>query len=153
MAFTLTSSAFQDGDDIPVRHTCDGQNVSPELTWHEAPATTKAFLLIVDDPDAPAGTFTHWILTDIPGTESTLAEGAVPGRIGATGLNDSGKAEYTGPCPPPGSGVHRYHFRLHALRDFMRFPAPVARKVIDQKLSDLSLGLAILRGRYARGGA
>lgn len=148
MAFTLTSPAFKDGDEIPSRFTCDGDNLSPELTWRGAPSQAKASLLIVDDPDAPSGTFTHWILTDIPGTESALAEGRH--RIGIAGINGFSKPGYGGPCPPRGHGVHRYFFRLYALRDLMRLKDGITRQAVDKLLPDLSLGHAELMGRYAR---
>jgi Raf kinase inhibitor-like YbhB/YbcL family protein len=150
MAFTLTSPAFDDGDDIPARFTCDGENRSPELRWTEPPTDAKAFALIVEDPDAPSGLYTHWILTDVPGTTSTLAEGIVPGQIGVDGINSFGKPGYGGPCPPPGHGVHRYYFRLHALKDFMRSSETLTRDLLDRRLADLSLGQAVLIGRYAR---
>ena len=150
MAFTLSSPAFDDGDDIPARYTCDGENRSPELRWNDPPIGTKAFALIVEDPDAPSGMFTHWILTDIPGTESTLAEAIAPGRVGVDGVNTYSKIGYGSPCPPRGHGVHRYYFRLHALKDFMRLHGKITREIIDPRLSELSLGEAVLMGRYAR---
>jgi Raf kinase inhibitor-like YbhB/YbcL family protein len=150
VAFTLSSPAFDDGEDIPVRHTCDGDNRSPELRWRDPPIGTRAFALLVEDPDAPSGNYTHWIVTDIPDTESSLPEGSRPGGVGADGVNSFGKVGYGGPCPPRGHGVHRYYFRLHALKDFMRLEGQITRDVVDRHLAELSLGQAGLMGRYAR---
>jgi Raf kinase inhibitor-like YbhB/YbcL family protein len=114
----LTSSAFSDGGAIPRRFTCEGENLSPPLRWSDAPAETRSFAVLCDDPDAPAGTWHHWAAYDIPTDRATLAEGA--GRSGgAAGLkqavNDFSRAGYGGPCPPHGHGPHHYHFRLLAL--------------------------------------
>src|SRR5512143_456320 len=113
MTFTLTISAFAEGGLIPAKFTCEGANVSPELRWNDAPAGTRSFALIVDDPDAPVGTFTHWVLFDIPADRAALAMGT--GAIGVPGKNDFGRAGYGGPCPPRGHGPHRYYFTLYAL--------------------------------------
>lgn len=101
MSFTLTSRSFAAGAAIPARHTCDGENISPPLAWSGAPAGTRSFALIDDDPDAPRpGGFVHWVLYDIPASVSELAEGAVPpGAI--PGTNDYGKRRFDGSCPPP----------------------------------------------------
>ncbi|MCC6146747.1 MAG: YbhB/YbcL family Raf kinase inhibitor-like protein, partial [Anaerolineaceae bacterium] len=111
-AFVLTSSAFEANGDIPVRYTCDGEDISPPLTWRGAPEGTQNFVLIVDDPDAPLGTFTHWVLFDLPAERSELAEGASSdGALSALhGKTSFGKTAYGGPCPP--SGVHHYIFTL-----------------------------------------
>jgi Raf kinase inhibitor-like YbhB/YbcL family protein len=109
---TVTSSAFQDGRPIPARFSCDGDNVSPELAWHGVPPEAKAAALVVDDPDAPRGTFVHWVLLDLPPETTSLAENSVPAD--ATQANNSaGKAAYFGPCPP--SGTHHYRFTVYAL--------------------------------------
>ena len=114
----LTSTAFSDGAAIPRRFTCDGEDVSPALQWSGAPEQTLSFVLLCDDPDAPAGVWRHWAVYDIPGDQAALAEGA--GRLGAEqdfkqASNDFDRLGYGGPCPPPRHGVHRYHFRLLAL--------------------------------------
>jgi Raf kinase inhibitor-like YbhB/YbcL family protein len=114
----LRSSAFSDGAAIPRRFTCDGEDVSPPLEWSDAPAGTRGFVLLCDDPDAPAGTWHHWAAYDIPADRTTLAEGA--GRAGGKealkhAVNDFGRPGYGGPCPPRGHGPHHYHFRLLAL--------------------------------------
>lgn len=114
----LTSEAFFDGGPIPREHGCDGENRSPPLTWTGAPGETKSFVLLVDDPDAPNGTFHHWACYDIPAYHTELVEGA--GRPEGFedfrhGVNDFRELGYKGPCPPHGHGRHRYRFRLLAL--------------------------------------
>src|SRR5262245_23497155 len=111
----LTSAAFADGKPIPSQHTCDGKNISPPLQWTGVPAETKSFVLIVDDPDAPAGVWVHWVIYDLPSTVTTLAEN-IPksepvGGNGQQGVNDFKQPGYGGPCPPPGK-PHRYVFKL-----------------------------------------
>jgi len=150
MAFTLISPAFDDGEDIPVRHTCDGENTSPELRWTDPPIGTTAYALIVDDPDAPSGLWTHWIVVDIPATAGGLPEGAAPGHAGVDGVNSFRHTGYGGPCPPRGHGVHRYFFRLHALKDLLRLDGAPTRAQVDARVSSLSIGQATLMGRYAR---
>jgi Raf kinase inhibitor-like YbhB/YbcL family protein len=111
MSFRIFSSAFAEGGTIPRLHTCAGADVSPSLEWSDVPAGTRSFALIVDDPDAPAKTWTHWVLFDIPANTRTLAQGT---RVGVNGRNDFGRTGYGGPCPPAGP-PHRYYFRLYAL--------------------------------------
>jgi Raf kinase inhibitor-like YbhB/YbcL family protein len=130
--FALSSPALPPGEDVPRKFTADGQDLSPLLEWTEPPAGTKSFALIVDDPDAPAGTWVHWVLTGIPSGTRKLPEGidARPkpdGLGGATnGKNNFGKLGYGGPSPPPGK-PHRYYFKLYAL-DTMVETAPGASK-------------------------
>ncbi|MGZ2412231.1 Raf kinase inhibitor-like YbhB/YbcL family protein [Sphingomonas sp. F9_3S_D5_B_2] len=109
---TLTSDAFKDGQPIPQVYSCDGANHSPAITWSDPPAATKSFALVIDDPDAPRGTFRHWGVYDIPATARGIAAGD---RVGTEVHNDKGTIGYTGPCPPKGNGVHHYHFKLFAL--------------------------------------
>jgi len=114
----LRSSSFSDGATIPRRFTCDGEDLSPPLDWGEAPAGTRSFVLLCDDPDAPAGTWHHWAAYDIPADRTRLAEGA--GADAAQkgfrqAINDFRRPGYGGPCPPPRHGIHHYHFRLLAL--------------------------------------
>src|SRR5205823_9556285 len=114
----LKSSAFQSGAEIPRKYTCDANDVSPSLSWDKAPAGTKAFALIADDPDAPVGTWVHWVLFDLPPGTTELAEDTpksqhLPGGA-KQGLNDFRRLGYGGPCPPPGK-PHRYFFKLYAL--------------------------------------
>ena len=149
MTFTLTITAFADGGLIPAKFTCEGANVSPELRWNDAPANTRSYALIVDDPDAPAGTFTHWVLFDMPAERSSLAEGA--GAIGAAGKNDFGRAGYGGPCPPRGHGPHRYTFTLHALDiASLKLKAGAGRREMETALRGHILAQAAYLGRYER---
>lgn len=116
MALTLRSPAFEDGARIPEKYARDHGNVSPPLEWRGAPEGTKSFVLVVEDPDAPRGTFRHWAAYDLPPDRTQLKEGA--GRRGSDlkhGANDFGNANYDGPQPPEGHGTHHYHFRIAAL--------------------------------------
>jgi Raf kinase inhibitor-like YbhB/YbcL family protein len=115
MALTLTSPGFSNGEHIPRQYTCDGEDMSPELRWQGAPAETESFALTMHDPDAPRGDFTHWVLFDIQPNVGGVPEGAAPDAVGEPGTNDFGKEGYSGPCPPPGHGRHRYFFNLYAL--------------------------------------
>ncbi|MET9274830.1 YbhB/YbcL family Raf kinase inhibitor-like protein [Kribbella sp. NPDC003557] len=111
-SITVTSTAFRDGETIPRKYTCDGEGVAPPLAWKEIPANAGALALVVDDPDAPRGTFTHWVLLDLEPTAASLTEGgAPPGAKQAK--NSGGKTGYFGPCPP--SGTHHYRFTVYAL--------------------------------------
>ena len=108
----LTSAAFQNGQAIPTQFTCDGGDQVPELRWSDPPSGTKSFALVIDDPDAPSGTFRHWGVFDIPASARSIGGGQ---RIGTEVTNDFGKPGYGGPCPPKGHGPHHYHFKLFAL--------------------------------------
>jgi Raf kinase inhibitor-like YbhB/YbcL family protein len=110
---SLTSDAFKDGQAIPVQYTCDGADQSPALSWGEPPQGTKGFALVVDDPDAPGGTFRHWGVYNIPSSTRGIAAGQ--GGQFPEAVNDFGKSGYGGPCPPKGHGTHHYHFKLFAL--------------------------------------
>jgi hypothetical protein len=148
MPFTLTSPAFAEGADIPRRHTCDGENRSPRLTWRDPPAGARSFALIVDDPDAPSGTFTHWVLFNVPGGSTELPEAATVGR---SGRNDFGKSGYGGPCPPKGHGPHRYFFKLSALDvDALKLGDGASRAQLEAAMQGHILGTAQLVGRYKR---
>jgi Raf kinase inhibitor-like YbhB/YbcL family protein len=109
---SLTSDAFNDGQPIPTKYSCDGANQSPAISWGNPPAATKSFALVIDDPDAPGGTFRHWGAYDIPASARSIG-GAQ--KAGTEVANDKGSIGYTGPCPPPGHGLHHYHFKLFAL--------------------------------------
>jgi len=129
-ALTVTSSAFAAGGSIPAKYTCEGANVSPPLNWTGAPEGTRSFVLICDDPDAPAGTWVHWILYNLPPNVDSLSEktetvSALPNGA-MQGTNDFGKVGYGGPCPPPGK-PHRYFFKVYAL-DIDHFLKPGAHK-------------------------
>ncbi|HEY4649237.1 MAG TPA: YbhB/YbcL family Raf kinase inhibitor-like protein [Gemmatimonadales bacterium] len=117
MAFVIESAAFRNGEPILTKYTRDGQNLSPPLYWTGAPADTRSYVVIVEDPDAPSGTFRHWGMYNIPASETELPEGASSGEPGAImqARNDFGHAHYDGPEPPKGHGLHHYHFRVAAL--------------------------------------
>jgi Raf kinase inhibitor-like YbhB/YbcL family protein len=125
MPLSLTSPAFPSGGMIPLKYTRDGQNVSPPLEWRDAPQQTRSYALVVEDPDAPSGTFRHWAIYNIAASETGLPESAFkaePGDV-AHGVNDFGNRHYDGPQPPKGHGPHHYHFRLAAL-DIARLNLP-----------------------------
>ncbi len=143
---TVTSSAFNAGASIPKKYTCDGASVSPPLQWSGAPANTQSYALIVEDPDAPSGTFIHWVDYDIPAAQTELAEGA---QVGQQGLNGARKPGYTGPCPP--SGTHRYIFNLYALDvPKLGVTTPATRDQVQQAMQGHILAQGQLLGRYAR---
>lgn len=148
----LSSPAFKDADRIPARYTCDGEDISPALQWSDVPSGTVSYVLIADDPDAPAKTWVHWVMYNIPSSTTefkeniqkkpTLPEGIIQG------LNDSGHVGYDGPCPP--SGIHRYFFRLYALDT--RIPVKDRATKLDllHEMEDHVLAQAELMGTYAR---
>ena len=123
----LTSSAFQNGQPIPMQYTCDGADQTPALHWGEPPAGTKGFALVIDDPDAPSGTFRHWGVFDIPASARSIGGGP---SAGTEVSNDFGKSGYGGPCPPKGHGPHHYHFKLFAL-DTDKLGLSADSKVVD----------------------
>lgn len=153
----LRSPAFGRGEPIPPKYTCDGDDVSPPLQWEGAPEGVKSYALIMYDPDAPVGTFIHWVLYDIPGSRTGLPEG-VPAKgkvegVGIQGVNDFGKIGYGGPCPPRWHGAHRYYFALHALNvESLGLPPGVSADRVLATIKGKVLGYALLMGRYKRGG-
>jgi Raf kinase inhibitor-like YbhB/YbcL family protein len=147
MAFRITSPAFADGADIPLRHTCDGDNLSPRLTWTDVPEGTRSFALVVDDPDAPGGTFTHWLLYDMPADGRELGQG---GATGTSGRNSFGRNGYGGPCPPHGDPPHRYRFTLHALDVPSLGARNGTREEVNAKIQGHVIGTAQLVGLYQR---
>lgn len=153
MTLQITTTAFPNGGTIPQKFTCDGPDVSPLLAWSEPPAGTKAFALIMDDPDAPAGTWVHWVLYDLPASASGLPEN-VPKQPeledGARqGRNDFRKTGYGGPCPPAGK-PHRYFFRLYALDSPTQLKAGASRAELEKAMKSHILAQAELMGRYGR---
>ncbi|MEJ5368753.1 MAG: YbhB/YbcL family Raf kinase inhibitor-like protein [Bryobacteraceae bacterium] len=151
MAFRIRSLAFDEGGWIPARHTGEGEDLSPALEWQDIPPGTRSLALVMDDPDAPGGVWTHWILWDIPVTETGLAEGFVPGRLGYSGVNDFGKEGYNGPMPPRGHGPHRYFFRLYALDTrHLMVSAGVKRHEFDKALRGHIIDECAVMGRYER---
>ncbi len=147
----ITSSAFADGAAIPRRLTCDGENVSPPLKWSGAPRETRSFVLLCDDPDAPAGTWHHWAVYDIPPEVTELAEGAAENEDLKQAVNDFRKSGYGGPCPPHGHGPHHYHFRLLALSaDHIRASAKASCRDVEREARKFTLAEATLVGWYER---
>src|SRR5713101_2813365 len=154
MAFTLISTAFTDGAAIPIKHTCDGVDVSPPLAWSAAPAETRSFALIADDPDAPAGSWVHWVVYNLPAAVSELPENVAKVEAldldGARqGRNDFRRPGYGGPCPPPGP-AHRYFFKLHALDAPLTLKAGAQKKDVEAAMEGHVLATAQLMGTYAR---
>ena len=145
-AFGLTSPAFQQGQTIPVEYTCDGLNVSPALRWTTPPRGTKSFAVIMDDPDAPGGTFTHWLAWNISSKARGLKRGAHPPREGTGSFSLVG---YGGPCPPPGA-QHRYVFKLYALRAQLALPAGAERPALAAAMNGKILKRVSLVGLYGR---
>jgi Raf kinase inhibitor-like YbhB/YbcL family protein len=146
-SFTLTSSAFAHGEAIPRRHTCDGADHPPPLSWSAPPAGTRSLALILDDPDAPGGRFVHWLAWGIAPDAGGLADGELPPL---EGRNDFGTVGYRGPCPPRGHGRHRYRCRLHAVGEDLRL-APGARvQELERALTSRVLAVAELVGTYER---
>lgn len=153
MKFKVNSHSFSDGADIPKKYTCDGGDVSPELHWTDQPPAAKSFALIVDDPDAPAGTWVHWVLFDLPGDAHDLPEGAgkrAPLPSGAQqGTNDFKKAVYGGPCPPPGK-PHRYFFKMYALDAKLSLKGSATKAEVENAMRGHIIGQGELVGRYGR---
>lgn len=149
----MKSPAFQNGGEIPHRHTCDGADGSPRLTWTEAPAGTQSFALIADDPDAPGGTWVHWVIYDIPASIKELPESIASGETLASGakqgVNDFRKTGYGGPCPPPGS-PHRYFFRLYALDAAANLKPRATKQQLLDAIKGHVLAEAELVGKYGR---
>jgi hypothetical protein len=148
----IKSSAFGSGEMIPAKYTCDGADFSPALEWSGTPAGTRSFALICDDPDAPMGTWVHWVIYDIPPSATMLAEGIsrekdLPGG-GTQGINDFRKIGYGGPCPP--GGTHRYFFKLYALDAMLGLKPGITKDQLLTAMRGHILGEAQLMGTYRR---
>jgi Raf kinase inhibitor-like YbhB/YbcL family protein len=152
MAFVLASPSFAEGETIPDRHAREHGELSPELAWSGAPTNARSFALVMHDPDAPSGDFTHWLLWDIPPTQSLLAEGAgnaARTSLGIAGKNSFGEISYGGPRPPPGHGPHRYFFELYALGvPQLGLSVGASRAEVEAALKPHTLAGARLMGRY-----
>ena len=153
MAFTLRSPDFANGADIPKQFTCSGEDRSPALEWGDAPAGTKSFALVADDPDAPVGTWVHWVIFNIPGTAHALP-GAVAKQARLSdgthqGQNDFRKVGYNGPCPPPGK-PHRYFFKLYALNAELSLSSSATKSDVERGMESHILGHAEWMGRFQR---
>ena len=157
MSLTLKSTAFAADGEIPARYTCEGEDVSPPLAWSGAPAGTKSFALIVDDPDAPDPaapkmTWVHWVLYDIPATAGGLYEDVDPAKLPAgtrEGVNDWGRTGYGGPCPP--IGRHRYFHKLYALDAVLGDLGRPKKAALEKAMKGHVLAEAVLVGTYEKG--
>ena len=145
-AMKVTSSAFHEGANIPSKFTCDGSDTSPPLQIAGVLSGAKSLVLIVDDPDAPGGLFTHWLVWNIPPQTGSIAEGSAP--KGVQGANDFGKSGYRGPCPPP--GTHRYSFKIFALDRELELGSGAKRSQVDAAMKGHVIAQGELVGRYAR---
>jgi Raf kinase inhibitor-like YbhB/YbcL family protein len=149
----IVSPAFAEGTPVPVEHTCEGSGSSPGLAWSEIPVDTRSFALVCDDPDAPRGTWVHWVLFNLPADAVELAPAVPPAPelpSGARqGINDSGNVGYGGPCPPRGRR-HRYFFRLYALDCTLNLAPGVKRPDLDQAMAGHVLADATLMGTFQR---
>jgi len=151
MTFRLTSPAFENGKNVPNEFTCDGTDCSPPLIWTDPPPETETFALIVDDPDAPSGTWVHWVLYNLPATDRGLSEGAgkdckLPNGA-RQGRNDFGELGYNGPCPPPGA-PHRYFFKVYALDCKLKLKLGVTKGELERAMKRHVLAKAELVGRF-----
>jgi Raf kinase inhibitor-like YbhB/YbcL family protein len=152
-AFQVESLAFKPGGEIPKKFTCEGEDISPALRWTHPPPGTQSFFLIAEDPDAPSGTWVHWVAYDLSGPLRGLPydvpkQAAVPGG-GAQGRNDFGRIGYGGPCPPPG-GAHRYFFKLYALDRTLRLQPGAAKEEVLKAARGHILGVAQFMGLFKR---
>lgn len=149
MALQIQSSAFSNEGTIPAKYTCDGENISPPLSWGQAPQGTKSFALIMDDPDAPHGTFDHWLVFNLPADTHTLPEAIKTLPVGTQeGKNSFGKTSYGGPCPP--DREHRYFFKLYALDQMLPLKNGASKREIELAMKDHVLQLGQVMGRYDR---
>ena len=143
----LTSGAFGAGQSVPRRHSCEGEDLSPPLEWTGVPADAVSLALIVDDPDAPVGTFTHWLAWGISPEDGGITEGW---RAPCEGRNDFHEVGYRGPCPPRGHGLHRYFFRLYALASEPAVPSGASRQDLERAIKEEVVAVAELVGTYQR---
>jgi Raf kinase inhibitor-like YbhB/YbcL family protein len=146
---TLTSSAFADGKPIPKRYTCDGDEVSPPLRWRGVSRKAKELALIVEDPDAPDGTFVHWTVYKIPADTTKIDEGSVPSEA-VQGRNSSGEDRYGAPCPPEGDSAHRYRFLLYALDAPLDLGEGADAGAVRTSVGTKAIARGELVGTYAR---
>jgi len=149
----LTSPSFENQQPIQAKHTGEGADVSPALKWQDAPSSTKSFALICDDPDAPAGTWVHWVMYNIPATTTELPEGVAKSDEaagGKQGVNDFGKVGYGGPQPPRGHGKHRYVFKLYALKSELDLKPRATKKQVEDAMKGQILAQSELVGTYER---
>lgn len=152
MSFQIESDVFEAGGPIPGKFSCDGQDVSPPLSWNGLPQGTESLALVMEDPDAPAGNWVHWVIYNIPASLSGLPEGVPAERELAngslSGLNSWGRNGYGGPCPP--RGTHRYFFRLYALDAPLELAGGATRERLSEAMQGHILGQAEIMGTYRR---
>lgn len=142
----ITSPAFENENLIPPKYTCDGKDISPRLELLDIPGETVSLALVMDDPDAPLGTFDHWVVWNIPPRTTVIEEGKEPGGVqGRTGF---GRKRYGGPCPP--GGVHRYFFKLYALDAMMDLPEGARKSELEKSMEGHIIAKAVLMGKYSR---
>jgi len=148
----IKSSAFKEGESIPSKYTCDNIDISPDIEWSKVPNGAKTFALIMDDPDAPSGTYVHWVIYNIPGNQRELPENIPPKETlengTVQGKNDFGKIGYGGPCPP--GGTHRYYFKLYALDTQLEVKPGITKKELLKAIDVHVLEEGELMGRYKR---
>lgn len=145
----ITSPAFADGEPIPVEHTCEGEDRPPELAWSTPPDGTASHAVIVDDPDAPGGTFTHWLVADLPADARSLGS-EVPAEA-TVGENDAGTTDWRGPCPPPGDDAHRYRFIVTALDTELELEPGFTTSELADAMSGHIVAEGTLIGTFERG--
>lgn len=142
----IETPAFEHGKPIPQKYTCQGDGVSPELIFRDIPSQTQSLVLIVDDPDAPSGTFDHWVVWNIPANTKSLKEGAV---VAHQGKNGYGKVGYKGPCPPPGK-PHRYFFKLYALEEELSLSEGASKAQVERAMEGHIIAKAEIMGTYQK---
>ena len=152
MKLIVSSSAFQPGELIPKKYTCDGEEVSPPIAWSDVPKQTKSIALISDDPDAPRGTWVHWVIFNIPADSKGLPENIQPRSTSPDGsrqgMNDSREIGYGGPCPP--SGTHRYYFKVYALNTTPTLESGATKAQLLKAMEGHILGEGEVMGTYKR---
>jgi Raf kinase inhibitor-like YbhB/YbcL family protein len=152
MNIQITSPAFKEGEMIPSKYTCDGKNISPPLEWSGAPVNTKSFALIMDDPDAPGGTFVHWVIYNIPASQQNLSENIPAVNKLSNGIlqgkNSAQRIGYFGPCPP--GGIHRYIFKLYCLDTNLNLVSGITKADLLKAMEGHILVQCQLMGTYTR---
>lgn len=143
---TVSSPSFKHNEMIPSRFTCEGSNINPELMIGDVPANAKSLALVMDDPDAPNGTFDHWIMWNIPAADKKIKENHAPGTEGKNGKGDS---KYTGPCPP--SGTHHYHFKVYALDEKLDLKSGSTKQELENAMKGHIVAQGELVGLYKKG--
>ncbi|MFZ1081631.1 MAG: YbhB/YbcL family Raf kinase inhibitor-like protein [Candidatus Kryptoniota bacterium] len=150
--FTIRSTAFNEGEMIPSNYTCDGQDFSPPLEWQSAPSNARSLALIADDPDAPMGTWVHWVIFNMPPATAGLPEN-IPAKESVSngalqGKNDFRNYGYGGPCPP--GGTHRYYFKLYALDTMLKLSPGITKAELLSAMEGHIMAQAEMMGRYSR---